>query len=321
MQWSYRFFTPHFVFKSARLLLALVYYSLLEEGLWGASIGKRICGLRVARTTGVEAPGLNRAAGRALLYAAARHVPLLEAVVEPYVGPAWSPLLPVLLILLSYGLVGALFSTARRSNHLVAVHDLLTSTRVVMIRPGEVAHEIQTGAAQEATVPSGLAFGPYRAIRELPTGTGHLFVGYDDRLKRQVFIHTLEPAAPPVPVPRRRLLRAERLRWLGGARTVDASWDAYEAPERPGAHVAACHPAVPPRPLAPSCGRKHSTSTSSGYTEVSCAATPSGIQRRAVTVSGSGHPFNESSPSGRRCRRLTSIGPLTIYNTRSSNAV
>ena len=82
-----------FRLQITRLLLALVYYSLLE-GLWGASIGKRICGLRVAPTTGVEAPGMNRSAGRAVLYAAAWHVPLLEAVVEPYVGPAWSPLLP-----------------------------------------------------------------------------------------------------------------------------------------------------------------------------------------------------------------------------------
>ena len=176
-----------FRLQITRLLLALVYYSLLE-GLWGASIGKRICGLRVARTTGVEAPGLNRRRGsrpvvcRCPARSASRGsggALCRPGMVTAVAGAADSPLLRI---------GRSTLRTARRSNHLAAVHDLLTSTRVVMDparRGGSTMSRPARHKRQRFL--SGLAFKKLssRAIRELPTGTGRLFVGYDDRLKRQ----------------------------------------------------------------------------------------------------------------------------------------
>ena len=209
------------------LIFKTVYYSTLE-GVWGASVGKRICGLRVVGFNGVDPPGVPRALVRTLIYTAAWNADTVVSWLES--SGKRSALVASFAIFLSYGLLVILFSTARRNNGFATVYDLLTTTRVVMRHPrtspgSEIEAPLETPLAGTA------AFGPYRVIGQLLTNSGRLFVGYDDRLKRRVWIHALAAGAPAVSVARRRITRPGRLRWLNGTRTVDANWDAYEAPD------------------------------------------------------------------------------------------
>jgi hypothetical protein len=55
--------------------------------------------------------------------------------------------------------------------------------------------------------------------------------GYDDRLKRRVWIELLPAGTPPLAAKRRDLGRPARLRWLAGRRDATECWDAYEALE------------------------------------------------------------------------------------------
>src|SRR5262249_50178129 len=60
-------------------------------------------------------------------------------------------------------------------------------------------------------------------------GEEGVYVGYDIRLKRPVWIHVTPPGTPPVSALRRNTHRSGRLRWLAGIRTDHAAGDAYEA--------------------------------------------------------------------------------------------
>ena len=58
-----------------------------------------------------------------------------------------------------------------------------------------------------------------------------LLAGYDERLRRKVWINLMPAGSPAVTTLRRDLSRAGRLRWLSGKRTGEDCWDAYEAVE------------------------------------------------------------------------------------------
>jgi hypothetical protein len=58
-----------------------------------------------------------------------------------------------------------------------------------------------------------------------------MFSGFDPALKRPVWLHRLSAGAPVVSPRVRDLSRPGRLHWLGGQRTPQANWDAYEAVE------------------------------------------------------------------------------------------
>jgi hypothetical protein len=83
----------------------------------------------------------------------------------------------------------------------------------------------------QAIDPHGERLGPYLVVETLgATDTSHLVLGYDDVLRRHVWIH-MQPAGTPEVAPKRRALaRPGRLRWLSGRRTQRESWDAYDAP-------------------------------------------------------------------------------------------
>ena len=53
--------------------------------------------------------------------------------------------------------------------------------------------------------------------------------GYDDRLRRKVWIEFNSPDTAALPPLRRDLGRPARARWLAGRRTADECWDAFEA--------------------------------------------------------------------------------------------
>jgi hypothetical protein len=72
--------------------------------------------------------------------------------------------------------------------------------------------------------------GPFDVIDTIGrTDVGTLLLGFDSRLRRRVWLHQLPVNAPSVSSRIRDLNRPGRLRWLGGQRTSNESWDAYEA--------------------------------------------------------------------------------------------
>src|SRR5262249_12036745 len=109
------------------LLVGVVYFGLLE-GLWGASLGKLLLRLRVSEADRFEAPGVRRAALRALLVSLTLAVPPLAIGLLPSNAPR-------LLIQVTATLAG-LFALAwpmRPRNGFRGLHDLWTSTRVVQL--------------------------------------------------------------------------------------------------------------------------------------------------------------------------------------------
>ncbi|MBN1674599.1 MAG: protein kinase [Kiritimatiellae bacterium] len=196
-------------------------YFWLAEGLFGASLGKRLMGICV-RGPERGAPGLRRAAMRVgvlvLLPIAARMTANLLAG-----GTASDQALAVV----TWAVYLLLFATMRRRNGWAGLHDLLSGTRVID-RP---AIERRGGAAAAEPPQTeeilGEPIGPYRVVRELSrTNAEVVTLGYDERLRRRVWIRRALTPAHALPEPIRKISRARRVRWLNG----QADWDAFEAP-------------------------------------------------------------------------------------------
>ena len=208
------------------MAMAIGYYAALE-GLWGASIGKWIAGLRVRQANGQPA-GMARALWRAVVFEAAPSMVtslVTGFVVRPMPGPSlWSMGSNALFLLL--------FSTARRSNGFAAVHELASGTRVVNrrergIRSALDAPCVKVRAAAGARTPG---YGPYEILETLgPTDVGELLLGFDPSLRRQVWIHRLPLGTAAVAPLIRDHGRSGRLRWLNGRRSQNEAWDAYES--------------------------------------------------------------------------------------------
>jgi len=211
----------------------ILYFGLLE-GRGGASLGKRLFGLRVDRTDG-QRPGMPRAFVRAIIYQTPNLigiVPMLSVGVD-----RWSqymighPVFALAIAVADYLVLALLFSTARRRNGFAAIQDLVTDTRVVRIQTHalrETSHLPDLAIRQPSR--HGRAIGPYEIAGTLGSSAdGELLVGRDPRLGRQVWVHVFPPGAPAVSAVLRNLGRPGRLRWLSGRRTETEAWDAYEA--------------------------------------------------------------------------------------------
>ena len=199
-------------------LVSLIYYLVLEGG-WGASLGKRLMGLRVTSQTD------GRWWLRVGLRTAVFHVPTLF-----FMG-AWNVQPHVLLSLL---LTILLFSTARRGNGWTGVHEILSRTRVVQRNLLRLVASAPPKASPADLVPALSSLrrvGPY-AVHMIvgETGSGRLFIGVDPILRRHVWIHEVAPGTPPVDATRRDVSRPGRLYWLAGRRSATENWDAFEAP-------------------------------------------------------------------------------------------
>lgn len=207
-----------------------VYFGV-AEGLWGAALGKTICGLRVVGKSG-HAPGISRALFRVTVYVLPTVIPSLVYLAlvshadmraslargdELITDWLWWP--PFLL----------LFITMRRRNGYAAIHDQLSGTRVI-VRPRtenrpRLAKAEFTGEAAAAT-----SVGPYEVRSSLWRKAGEeLLLAFDPALRRNVWIHIRAVSSPPLNFARRDLSRPARLRWLNGGQTESNRWDAYEA--------------------------------------------------------------------------------------------
>ena len=206
--------------------MGLAYYSILE-GYWSASIGKRVCRLRVTRRDG-QRPGLGRALVRALLFQTPSFLMALPFIL---LGQGrWFELAGFAPGFFVWVLYGLLFATARRRNGFAGVHELVSSTRVVE-RAREAARPVlDTALYARANPTSPQRIGPYDVVGTLgATNIGVLLVGFDPALRRRVWVHVLPSGAPPTAALVRNISRPGRLRWLSGRRTASESWDAYEA--------------------------------------------------------------------------------------------
>ncbi|HEX5220504.1 MAG TPA: protein kinase [Verrucomicrobiae bacterium] len=215
------------------LLWDLLYYAV-PEGLWGASAGKGICGLRVVGPNRGPA-GVPRSLLRSLIFRTTWSVPVMVTLLL-YTGDEyrarmneghWNPE-----DWLWFPLLAILFCTMRRRNGFAGLHDLASGTRVVA-KPAATQRPRLLSAPEinPASAPAS-KLGPYDIIGSLgPVGSGELLLAHDPALRRNLWIHRRAADAEPVSVRRRDLSRGTRLRWLNGERDAQATWDAYEALE------------------------------------------------------------------------------------------
>lgn len=221
----------HNVIWASTALLYLIYFCI-PEGLWGASLGKAICGLRVV-TPQRNAAGVPRALLRAAVY-----VLFPQAVGLLYVGLLGVGVLPqpsmwlVQLVGLSwFVLLALMFTTARRRNGYAGLHDLASNTRVVLKSHYQTRPVLPSDGQLPPQTEMTPMVGPYHVLSSLDkNGDTDLLLGYDTRLFRKVWIRRLPDDAPPVTADVRDLARPGRLRWLAGRRAPGECWDAYEAP-------------------------------------------------------------------------------------------
>jgi hypothetical protein len=210
--------------------IAVLYYAAFE-GLWGAAVGKALCGLRVVGPDR-NPPGFARACLRALVYVLPPFLPYWVAFgTNPkayMLTPQWTQML---VGLSCYVVMALLFVTARRRNGFAAVQDLLTRTRVVSQIAVSARPVLPTSELPSPAVESALTIGPYHVLQALTAAGGvKWFLAYDLKLLRKVWLREVPVGTEPVPAQLRSLGRIGRLRWLTGKRSPEENWDAFEAP-------------------------------------------------------------------------------------------
>jgi eukaryotic-like serine/threonine-protein kinase len=214
-------------------LVGLLYFLILE-GTSGASVGKRLFGLRVVSASGP--PSFRRVLIRTLVFFLPGMV--LTGVI------LWRGALPVMtfanirippdLARVARGVLfrALLFLPARRRTGWRALQDLVSGTQVVS-RPVPYRRRVREPQLPPALrAPEGRTRpGPFVVIADVgATDRGILMLAFDPILRRDVWIHQVSPGDPPTSATRRDVSRIGRLHWLAGRRGPDEHWDAFEAP-------------------------------------------------------------------------------------------
>ena len=228
-----------------------VLYFAFFEGRWAATPGKAICGLMIVQQGGTPAR-VWQVVARATAYVMVPAIPVLalismsreiaesQAVVvgigRVRLPPesvarvmASSDSLQVVLSTVNGLMLLLLFCTARRRNGYAGLHDLVSRTRVVEhhVRANPWTSVVVSAEAPRDAV---ARLGPFAVfsgtVPGMPDGWRP---GFDERLRRAVWIREVAPETPPVPLARRAINRATRLRWLAGRREGQEAWDAFEA--------------------------------------------------------------------------------------------
>jgi hypothetical protein len=216
-----------FAFWAASAGWAIGWFAV-SEAVFGESLGKLLCGLRVATVNG-QPPCALAALGRSLLYNLGLLVmpPVAIAAYSAeryHAAVASGELLPTDLIM--FGLWLALFITMRRRNGWAAIHDLLTGTRVVAVSSLADDRACRIDVPAREFTPAGERIGAFTVTRR----AGPLIEAFDENLRRGVWIVPVEPSAGMLSQARRELARPTRLRWLQGSRDGGEGWDAFETP-------------------------------------------------------------------------------------------
>jgi uncharacterized RDD family membrane protein YckC len=211
-------------------LIWVAYFSTFE-GVWAATPGKAVCKLRLVRPDGGKAT-LVDALNRALWFVMLPAIPvlLLPILLRFQIGRGHEPVMSIFSTLASYLIFGLLFISARKRNGYAGLHDLWSRTRVIALALPE-GPRVWLRPPGEA-IPEGefpFRIGPYNSVTSLDQAADfQLFAGYDQKLLRRVWIQKMPAGAPPVSPDRQKLSRATRVRWIGGRRSTEENWDAYE---------------------------------------------------------------------------------------------
>jgi len=215
------------VVRAAWVVLAL-YYALLE-GATGASIGKRVFGLRLGSATGPPAP--SRVLLRTAIFAAPSVVLFTYRLWHGPISVFATGSLPAALErpVMGLTLVALLFVTARPGNGWSGIHDLASATWVAA-RSASPRRRVRQLSSLPRVTDGHQRLGPFEVIQDLGgTDRGVLIHAYDSVLRRDVWIHRVSSETPPASPARRNVSRITRLHWLMGPR-ADTAWDAFDAP-------------------------------------------------------------------------------------------
>ncbi len=224
-------------------LLNVAYFFVLEAW-WGASLGKRLFGLRLS------SPGGGGRTGRVARRTAVFHLPWLAVAVllvgfgpigptaDRQLGANWrldaSDTREGIEGLITLTLIATLFVAARRRNDWTALHDLASGTRVVSPSASHVRKRMARASsavlAWQTPTTRGPRIGPFAVVSDV-RNEGDLVTGFDPVLRRQVWIQIRGPHTPAIDPARRDLSRPGRLHWLTGRRGPTENWDAFESPD------------------------------------------------------------------------------------------
>ena len=220
--------SPSHVLAWIGLLLFVMLYHTVFEGIWGAGVGKALMGLRVSRAGG-GAPGIGRALVRSSIFTLVGNLGkifcLTTLSAQQYVagGRIIGRIDPLLGCL-------AIFVTMRRRNGYATVWDLATGTRVVVQPKGAIRPVIDVAARTDVSASDTDSIGPdsigpYSISEEIVPA--RWIAARDPMLRRQVWLRRrteskLASARPDV-------ARAGRTRWLQSVETPEATWDVFEA--------------------------------------------------------------------------------------------
>ena len=204
-----------------------VAYMGLPEGLWGASLGKWLTGLRVVRSDGgrLGVPiGLGRASmnwlsGQGAVMA---WILLMLGVLPPPETFAMSGMI------YGFGQIAVLvvpFLTMRRDNGWAAMWDLGTRSRVMERARGLVRPSWTDDIPMLEDSDEGERLGPYVVVERL---TPDWVLAIDPALRRRVWLR--RSAAGSLGSVRRDLARPGRIRWQQSVAAADGSWEVFEAP-------------------------------------------------------------------------------------------
>jgi uncharacterized RDD family membrane protein YckC len=207
-------------------LFRISYFGLLE-GLWGVTLGKWICRLRVVDHDRMP-PGIPRAWLRAAILLGLASFPSWLRFALPFELER-EQLFYVNLA--TMGIMVGAFALARRANGFAALHDWLTGTRVVTRETRQTRSALGASMPELAEVsPAARRIGPYYILNVITECERESWIlAYDTRLLRRIWIHCVPIGTPPVSAAMRNLGRIGRLRWLTGARSETENWDAFEA--------------------------------------------------------------------------------------------
>lgn len=208
------------------LVWTIAYYAL-SEALWGATLGKAMCGLRVI---GVDRgkPSFFAALIRAVIYYCVPCLPtwIMLGFRPPVTTADTFDATAIALALAIYPALGSLFITCRRRNGFASVHDLASGARVIVKPEKELRPRanINLDLTDESPFPERV--GPYPILRRLDRDW---LLAQDPKLSRDVWIRVFPPGSPPFPSSSSKVARVGRLRWLGGKREPSGGWDAFES--------------------------------------------------------------------------------------------
>jgi uncharacterized RDD family membrane protein YckC len=229
--------SPTFVAWTIAVVVFHILYFALPEGLWGASIGKAICRLRVVDRNR-DRIGVKRALVRTTIYIVFPNliawtywicggVPSFESM---YKGSSISSWIFMVVGYSYYIMLAVLFSTARRRNGYSGLHDLAVGARVILRTAYRKRPALEVAEPPLPQVDEQNKIGPYHLLDTLDESpAGRFVLGYDTRLLRRVWIRELPLGTPPISTERRNMGRVGRLRWINGCRDAEQAWDVYEA--------------------------------------------------------------------------------------------